>query len=141
MSKLEKGQTITKTTEETAVELERDMSMDAKLIGKFITQQVAVAMVEKSREYENKNKNLIKAEKIESQESRHKKDGTRGRWTRLQEKQVIQDSNDHQVWSYTEICVSIGINTKEYPLKAFARKIPTSRRCRQQYARNRQNLE
>ena len=47
MSKLEKGQTITKTVEETAVELYGEMSMDAELIGKFITQKVAVAMAEK----------------------------------------------------------------------------------------------
>ena len=47
MSKLEKGQNITKTAEETAVELDGDMSMDAKLIGKFINQQVAVAMADK----------------------------------------------------------------------------------------------
>ena len=37
MLKLEKGQTITKTAEETAVEFDGEMSMDAKLIGKFIT--------------------------------------------------------------------------------------------------------
>ena len=49
MSKLEKGQTITKTAEDTAVELDREMSMDAKLIGKFITQQVAVAIADKSK--------------------------------------------------------------------------------------------
>ena len=54
MSKLEKGQTITKIGEETAVELDKEMSIDAKLIGKFITQQVAVAMAEKSRKYEKK---------------------------------------------------------------------------------------
>ena len=56
MSKLEKGQTVTKTAEETAVALDGEMNMDAKLIGKFITQQVAVTMVEKSREYEKKLK-------------------------------------------------------------------------------------
>ena len=44
MSKLEKGQNITKPVEETAVELDGEMSMDAKIIGKFITQQVAVVM-------------------------------------------------------------------------------------------------
>ena len=44
MSKLEKGQTVTKTAKETAVALNGEMSMDAKLIGKFITQQVAVMM-------------------------------------------------------------------------------------------------
>ena len=52
MSKFEKGQTITNTAEETAVELDGDMSMDAELIGKFITQQVAVAMAEKTKQYE-----------------------------------------------------------------------------------------
>ena len=57
MSKLEKGQTVTKTAEETAVELDGEMSMDSELIGKFITQQVAVAMAETSREYEKKIKN------------------------------------------------------------------------------------
>ena len=57
MSKLEKVQNITKTAEETAVELDGEMYMDAKLIGKFITQKVAVAMAKKSKEYENKIKN------------------------------------------------------------------------------------
>ena len=57
MSKIEKGQTITKTAEETSVGLDRKMSMNAKLIGKFITQKVAVAMAKKSKEYENKIKN------------------------------------------------------------------------------------
>ena len=56
MSKLEKRQTITKTAEETAVELDGEMSMDAKLIDKFITQQISVAMAEKSKEYEKKIK-------------------------------------------------------------------------------------
>ena len=60
MSKLEKGQNITKTAEETAVELDRKMSMDVELIRKFITQQVAVAMAEKTRQYE---KNIKKLEK------------------------------------------------------------------------------
>ena len=56
MTKLEKGQTITKTAEETSVELDGEMSKDAELIGKFITQKVAVAMAEKSKHYENKMK-------------------------------------------------------------------------------------
>ena len=63
MSKLEIGRTVTKTAEETDVALDGDMSMDAKVIGKFITQQVPVAMAEKSREYEKKIKNLRKVEK------------------------------------------------------------------------------
>ena len=49
MSKLEKGQNVTKTAEETAVELDGEMSMDAELNGKFITQQVAVAMADKTK--------------------------------------------------------------------------------------------
>ena len=57
MSKLEKGQTITKTAEETAVELDREMSMNAELIGNFITQQVAVAMAKKAKNTKRKLKN------------------------------------------------------------------------------------
>ena len=56
------------------MELDGEMSMDAELIGKFITQQVAVAMAEKSREYEKKiKKNLRKAGKTECRESFHEK--------------------------------------------------------------------
>ena len=69
MSKLEKLQTITKTAEETAVEIDGEMSMDSELIGKFITQKVAVAMSEKSKEYENLKKKLRKAEKTECREN------------------------------------------------------------------------
>ena len=54
MSKIEKGQNITKTVEETAIDLDGEMSMDAKLISKFITQQFAVAMAEKTKQYEKK---------------------------------------------------------------------------------------
>ena len=60
MLKLGKVQTITKTAEKTTVELDGEMSMDAELIGKFITKQVAVAMAEKSKEYENKINKLKK---------------------------------------------------------------------------------
>ena len=49
------------------------MSMDSEIIGKFVTQQVAVAMAEKSREYENKIKNLRKVEKTMRRESQHAK--------------------------------------------------------------------
>ena len=38
MSNLEKHQNVNKSTEETAMELDSEMSMDAKLIGNFITQ-------------------------------------------------------------------------------------------------------
>ena len=61
-----------------------------------------------------------------------------GRWTRFKEKQAIQDSTDHQVWYSTKTCVSVGTTPTEYPTKPFARKIPTSRRCRQRYARKRE---
>ena len=54
MLKLEKGQKITKSAEETAVELDREMSMDAELIGKFTTQQVAATMAVKTKQYEKK---------------------------------------------------------------------------------------
>ena len=48
-----------KSVEETAVKLYSEMSMDAKLIGKFITQQVAAAM---DRE-KNSMKKIKKLEK------------------------------------------------------------------------------
>ena len=54
MSKLEKGQNITKCAEEKGVELDGEMSMNAKLIGKFITQQVVAAMDEKTKQYEKR---------------------------------------------------------------------------------------
>ena len=44
MSKLEEGQHVNKYAEETAVELDGEISMGAELISRFITQQVAVAM-------------------------------------------------------------------------------------------------
>ena len=54
MSKLKKGQNITKTAEETAVDIDWEICMDAELIGKFITQKIAVAMAENTKQYENK---------------------------------------------------------------------------------------
>ena len=54
MSKLEKGQNTTKTAEETAVDLDGERSIDTELIRKFITQQVAVVMAEKTKKYEKK---------------------------------------------------------------------------------------
>ena len=56
MSKLEKGQNITKSAEETTVELDWEMSMDANLIGKFITKQVAAGMAQKTKQYEKDKK-------------------------------------------------------------------------------------
>ena len=61
MSKLEKGQNITKTAEETALEIDGEMSMDADLIENFITQQVAVVIAEKTKQYEKKIKKLEKS--------------------------------------------------------------------------------
>ena len=73
MSKLKKGQNVTKTAEETALELDREMSMDAELTGKFITQQVAAVMADKTKQYEKKIKNWRKVEEIECWESYHQK--------------------------------------------------------------------
>ena len=56
MSKLEKGQNVTESAEETAVELYGEISMDAKLIGNFITRQVAAAMAKKTKQYVKKIK-------------------------------------------------------------------------------------
>ena len=42
------------------MELDGEMSMDAELIGKFIAQQVAVTMDEKTKQYEKKIKQLEK---------------------------------------------------------------------------------
>ena len=78
MSKLEKGQNITKTAEETAVELYREMSMDAELIGKFITQQVAVAMDNKTKQYEKKIKKLEKGGRDRVSGDLSSKNGTKG---------------------------------------------------------------
>ena len=78
MLNLEKGQTITKTAEETAVALDGEMNMDAKLIGKFITQQVAVGMAENSREYDKKIKKLEKGGKDNVKGESTQKNGTRG---------------------------------------------------------------
>ena len=46
--------------------------MDAKLIGKFITQQVAAVMAKKTNHYEKRKQIWIKVEETECQESRQK---------------------------------------------------------------------
>ena len=89
MSKLEKGQTVTKTAEKTAVALDGEMSMDAELISKFITQQVAVAMAEKSREYKKKIKKLEKGGKDNEKVESTRKNGTRGNGHASKKKQAI----------------------------------------------------
>ena len=58
--------------------LDGDMSMDAKLISNFITEQVAVAMAEKSRKYEKKSKKLEKGGKDNEKGESTSKNGTRG---------------------------------------------------------------
>ena len=70
--KLEKGQNVNKYAEETAVELDGEMSLDAKLIRKFITQQVAAAISKKTKQYEKKIKKRRKVERMECWESRKK---------------------------------------------------------------------
>ena len=89
MSKLEKGQKITKTVEETAVELDGEMSMDAKLIFNFITQQVAFAMAVKTKQYEKKIKKLGKGGRDRVSGDSTTKKRYEGRWTRLLEKDNI----------------------------------------------------
>ena len=76
MSKIEKGQNVNHSAEETAVDLDGKISMKADLIGKFITQQVAAAMSEKTKQYEKTIKNWRKLERMEYRESF--KNGTRG---------------------------------------------------------------
>ena len=60
------------------MELDGEMSMDAELIGKFIAQQVAVTMDEKTKQYEKKIKQLEKVgrERVSGESS--SKNGTRG---------------------------------------------------------------
>ena len=78
MSKLEKGQNVTKTAEETAVELYGEISMDSELIGKFITQQVAVAMSKKTKQYGKKIKKLEKGGRDRVSGESSSKNGTGG---------------------------------------------------------------
>ena len=63
MTNLKKGQNVNKFAEETAVGLDSEMSLDAKLIGKFITQQIIAAMDEK-----NSIKKLKNWRKVEGME-------------------------------------------------------------------------
>ena len=78
MSNLKKVQNVNKSAEETDVELDGEMSMDAELIGKFITQQVGDAMAERKTVWKEK-KNIEKDGKggvLGELEERNK-----GRWT------------------------------------------------------------
>ena len=55
ISKLKKGQNVTNSAEETAMELDGEMSMNAKFIVKFTTQQVTAAMAKITKQYEKEN--------------------------------------------------------------------------------------
>ena len=66
--------------------------MEAEIISKFITQQVAAAMAKKTKQYEKNIKSWRKVEKTEFQESQQKR--YEGSWTRLQGKQKINNSNN-----------------------------------------------
>ena len=78
MFKLEKGQNTTKTAEVTAVKLNGEMSIYAKLIVNFITQQVAVAMAKKTKQYEKKIRKLEKGRRDRVLGDSTTKNGTRG---------------------------------------------------------------
>ena len=125
MSKLEKGQNITKCAEEKAVELDWEMSMDAKLIGKFITQQVVAAMDEKTKQYEKKMKIWRKVETTECRESPQKT--VRGAVDAPSRKKKTHNSDDYKVKNTTEIYVSIGTRTKKHSLDPLEGKNPKSR--------------
>ena len=60
------------------MELDREMSMDADLIRKFITQQVAVAMAKKTKQYEKKIKKLKKGGRDRVSGESSSKKGMRG---------------------------------------------------------------
>ena len=60
------------------MELDREMYMDAELISKFITQQVTVAMAEKTKQYEKKIKKLEKGGRNRVLGDSSSKNGTRG---------------------------------------------------------------
>ena len=60
------------------MELDGEMSMDEEIIGKFITQKVAVAMAEKSKEYKKKIKKLVKGGRDRESGESSPKTGTRG---------------------------------------------------------------
>ena len=102
--------------------------MGAKLIGKFITQQVAAAMAKKTKQNENKLKNWRKVGRTEYQESRKKLN--EGQWTCLQEKENIHDSDDYEFQDTQTICVLLVTRPKYHPLEPLERKKPKIRQCR-----------
>ena len=85
-----------------------------------------------------KTKKLEKGGKDNEKGESTRKKQYKGRWTHLKKKQAIQDSTEPQVWSSSKICFSVCPAPTEHPQKPFARKIPTSRQCRQRYAKKRE---
>ena len=119
------------------MELDGEMSMDTDLIGKFITQQVAVTMAEKTKHYEKNIKKLVKGGRDRVSGESSSKNGTRG-VGRASKKNKKPDPNEHQVKTTTEICISSGTRPKEHPSEPLEETIQKSRRCQQQYARKRE---
>ena len=72
------------------MKLYREMSMDADLIVKFITQQVAVAMAEKTKQYEKKIKKLEKGGRDRVPGESTEKNGTRGSGHASKKKKISQ---------------------------------------------------
>ena len=56
MSEFEKGQNVNNSVEETAVELDGEISVYADFLDKFIPQQVSSALAKKPKQYEKKIK-------------------------------------------------------------------------------------
>ena len=135
MSKLEKGQTVTMTAGETAVELDREMSMDAELTGKFITQKVTVAMDEKSREYEKKIKHLEKSGKEIVKGESTRKNGTRGGGRASKKNKPSKTQLTPKSGPHPKSASRSAPRRQSILQSPFARKIPKRRRCRQRYAR------
>ena len=94
MYKLERGQNVKNLAEETSVELESGISMDAELIGEFITQWVADVMAERKK---NSMKRKFKTGELWEglNFGRVHKKRNEGRWTHLQEKEKIHDDNNN----------------------------------------------
>ena len=110
MSKLKKVQNVNKSAEETSEELYGKISMDAELNGKYTTQQVAAAMAEKKNSTKRNFKNWRKVGRTEYRKSLKKR--SEGWYTRLQEKEYINDSDDYEVQDTQTICVSLGTSPK-----------------------------
>ena len=96
MSKLEKGQNIIKTPEEINVELDREISMDAEIIGNFITQQVAVVKAKKKKQYETNIKKLEKCGRDRVSGESTTKNGTRGGGRASKQKKLSQTQTNNK---------------------------------------------